>query len=60
MGGAALAGVALAAAGCGDQRQAGTAADKTPVTLWWWNEQDMLKETEDEIGREIYVRPAAV
>jgi multiple sugar transport system substrate-binding protein len=51
LGGATLAGAALAAA-CGAQPGAAPDPNRPPATLWWWNEQDLLKETEDEVLRD--------
>src|SRR5688572_9683984 len=57
MRGAALSAVALLGAACGatsggDGGSAGSPAELGPLSLWWWNEQDLLKETEDEIMRD--------
>jgi multiple sugar transport system substrate-binding protein len=53
LGAATLSGASLMLAACAGRPEAGGgSADTSPVTLWWWNEQDMLKETEDEIVRD--------
>jgi len=50
--GAALTGVVGAACGAPGE-SSGVAPGAAPVTLWWWNEQDMLPETEGEILRDF-------
>ncbi|HEX2514216.1 MAG TPA: extracellular solute-binding protein [Chloroflexota bacterium] len=55
--GAALSAVALLGAACGatsggDGEATGASPELGPLSLWWWNEQDLLKETEDEIMRD--------